>query len=330
MCGFKNRRNPNKTAVIVHGEEITSSDVSTLGKSKWVMDNLLHYVYKSQNGVTDPLVAFFPSFFFTKLYQEGNEDPEEADTYSYAGVASWTKKILRGTPIDQIKTIVFLFNEGRLHWICFAIFMDLKIIQALDSNGTGGGGHLQNLCRWLHSMREIEGKPLNPAEWHLYCCYHDTPCQIGHDCGLYAVMFAMCVSKRLPLPLITRRRIKASQAILLCLRTGLQLERARPLGAMDEFKPKRRDRICPDTPLKELDSKPVVSLTTPPPKMEGTANQSNDSVLDSISPDKNPRKGTTESVTDLVTPPTNRNYGEGGSGLSKETAADTGKKRGPG
>jgi Ulp1 family protease len=78
------------------------------------------------------LVAFFPSFFFTKLYQQGNEDPEKADTYSYAGVASWTKKILRGTPIDQMKTIVFLFNEGRLHWICFAIFMDLKIIQAFD------------------------------------------------------------------------------------------------------------------------------------------------------------------------------------------------------
>jgi hypothetical protein len=38
-----------------------------------------------------------------------------------------------------MKSIVFLFNEGCMHWICFAIFMDLKIIQAFDSYGGKGG-----------------------------------------------------------------------------------------------------------------------------------------------------------------------------------------------
>ncbi len=164
------RRDPDETTAILNGELITSSDVFTLKKSEWVMDNLLHYVYKSQIGVTDPLVAFFLSFFFTKLYQEGNADPEKADTYSYAGVASWTKKILRGTPIDEMKTIVFLLNLGRAHWKCFAIFMDLKIIQVFDSGGSGGGQTLQDLYRWLHSTMEIQGKTLKPAEWRLYCC----------------------------------------------------------------------------------------------------------------------------------------------------------------
>jgi hypothetical protein len=89
------RRDPDKTTDILNGELITSSDVFTLKKSEWVTDDLLHYVYKSQIGVTAPLVAFFPSFFFTKIYQQGNADPKKADTYSYAGVASWTKKILR-------------------------------------------------------------------------------------------------------------------------------------------------------------------------------------------------------------------------------------------
>jgi hypothetical protein len=297
------RRDPDETTAILHGELITSSDVFTLKKSEWVMDNLLHYVYKSQIGVTDPLVAFFPSFFFTKLYQEGNADSEKADTYSYAGVASWTKKILRGTPIDEMKTIVFLLNQGRMHWKCFAIFMDLKIIQVFDSGGSGGGQTLQDLYRWLHSTMEIEGKTLKPTEWRLYCCRHDTPRQRDHDCGVYAIMFAMCVSKRLPLSLITRRRIEASKVILLCHLIGLQPERAGPLGAMNEFIPKRFRN--PDTPSKELDSEAVLDLTSTPPKMDSRGNQSNNSVLDLISPDKNPRKGTDEAVIDQVTPPTN-------------------------
>jgi Ulp1 family protease len=185
------------------------------------MDNRLHYVYKSQIGVTVPLVGFFSSFFFTKLYQEGTADPEKADTYSYAGVVSWTKKILRGTPIDEMKTVVFLLNEGRMHWKCFAIFMDLNIIRVFDSGGSGGGQTLQDLYRWLHSTMEIECKTLKPAEWRLYCCRCNTPHQRDHDCGLYAIMFAMCVSKRLPLLLITRRRVKASRVIHLCHLIGL-------------------------------------------------------------------------------------------------------------
>jgi Ulp1 family protease len=187
----------------------------------------------SQIGVPDPLVAFFPSFFFTKLYQEGNADPKKADTYSYAGVASWTQEYTRGTPIDEMKTIVFLLNEGGMHWKRFAIFMDLKVIQVFDS----GGQTLQDLYRWLHSTMEIEGKTLKPAEWR---------CQRDHDCGLYAIMFALCVSKRLPLSLITRRRIEASRVILLCHLIGPQPKSAGPLDAMNEFIPKRFRN--PDTP----------------------------------------------------------------------------------
>jgi hypothetical protein len=166
--------------------------------------------------------------------------------------------------------------------------MDLSIIQAFNSSGSGGGQTLQDLYRWLHSTMEIEGKTLKPAEWCLYCCRRDTPRQRDYDCGLYAIMFAMCVSKRLPLSLITRRRVKASRVILLCHIIGLQPERARPLGAMNEFIPK-----CfrsPDTPSKELDSEAVLDLTSTPPKTNGRGNQSNDSVLDLISPDKNPSK----------------------------------------
>jgi hypothetical protein len=51
-------------------------------------------------------------------------------------------------------------------------------------------------------------------------------------------------------------------------------------------------------PSKELDSETVLDLTSTPPNMNGRGNQSNDYVLDLISPDKNPRKGTDEAVTE--------------------------------
>jgi hypothetical protein len=179
---------------------------------------------------------------------------------------------------------------------------------------------------------EIEGKTLKAAEWRLYCCRHDTPRQRDHDCGLYAIMFTMCVSKRLPLSLITRRRVKASRVILLCHLIGLQPERARPLGAMNEFIPERFK--SPDTLSKELDSEAVLDLTSTPPKTNGRGNQSNDSALDLISPDKNPRKGTDEAVTNRVTSPTNlklkfseNDSGEGGTGASKDTAPNAGERQ---
>jgi hypothetical protein len=179
---------------------------------------------------------------------------------------------------------------------------------------------------------EIEGKTLKSAEWRLYCCRRDTPRQRDHDCGLYAIMFAMCVSKRLPLSLITRRRVKASRVILLCHIIGLQPERAQPLGAMNEFIPKRFR--SPDTPSKELDSEAVLDLMSTRPKTDGHGNQSNDSVLDLISPDKNPRKGTDEAVTDRVKSPTNlkpkfseNDSGEGGTGALKDTAPNAGERQ---
>ena len=339
------RRSPDGDVAIIDGELITDGDVFTLKKSAWIMDNILHYVFKSLKGtlgVTDPLVAFFPSFFFTKLYQEGHQDPAREDKYLYAGVASWTKRFLKGKSIDQMKTVVFLFNEGCSHWICFAIFLDLKIIQAFDSMGCRGGDHLKNLYRWLHQTMEIAGKLMNPKEWRLYTTRRDTPRQSDHDCGLYAVLFGMCVAMRLPLSLITRGRIRAARVFLLLHLIDLQPERAKPLGEGDEFKPKydkegKRPSLdtpsSPDRPSRELaddSGGPVVDLLTPPTKNEGARIESTDSVLDLITPDKNPIQETNGSVTDLVTPPTKRQLdlsvndsGEGGGGTGASQEADS-------
>jgi hypothetical protein len=100
------------------------------------------------------------------------------------------------------------------------------------------------------------------------------------------------------------------------------------LGDIGQYKPKRKRiaidlstgvrTILPDTPSKESDGNPpVLDLMTPPSKIKD--------VLDLITPEKNPRKESADSVT----PTTNRQLyleekdtGDGTTGLSKETATD--------
>jgi hypothetical protein len=66
-----------------------------------------------------------------------------------------------------MKTIVFFRNQTLAHWICYAIFLDLKIIQAFDSSGGNHGTGLKYLYRWLHETMRIAGTDLDPDEWCL-------------------------------------------------------------------------------------------------------------------------------------------------------------------
>jgi Ulp1 family protease len=126
-------------------ESFVNSDVFTLKFDTYVTDNILNYVVKSLKdklGLTDAPVAFFSSFFFTKLCRHGHEDPALKNKYSYKEDAGWTRKTLRTRSIDKMKTIVFFRNLMLFHWICYAIFLDLRIIQAFDSYG---GNHPSDL-----------------------------------------------------------------------------------------------------------------------------------------------------------------------------------------
>ena len=60
-----------------HGETVLLCHLWSLLPNEWVQDCVIHYAVKAMPdllGITDPAVAFFPSFFFTKLFQEGKSD----------------------------------------------------------------------------------------------------------------------------------------------------------------------------------------------------------------------------------------------------------------
>ena len=328
------RRPSHAELVTVYRELITNSDVFTLRHDEYIMDNILHFVVKSLKdklGMEDQPVAFFPSFFLTKLFQVGHVNPQVEGQYCYEGVASWTKSMLRGRLIDQMKTIVFFLNQTRYHWICFAIFMDLRIIQSFDSMGGAYEKELQGLYRWLHETMLIQGKHLNASEWRLYPTRSGTPTQTYADCGLYTVLFAMCVAKRYSLQIITRERIKAARCLLLLELINLQPEKAEPLthGPVGtsymswvkhpfhydrESLPYYESGYFPY--FTEVESMTPPTKTNPPASMDLCTPEKNlfqetpESVLDLVTPDKRDGEAVgmlAESPVDLMTPPTKTN-----------------------
>jgi hypothetical protein len=89
------RRSCNGLVAMSHHESFINSDVFTLKFDTYITNNILNYVVKSLKdklGLTDAPVAFFSSFFFTKLCRHGHEDPALKIKYSYKEVAGWTRK----------------------------------------------------------------------------------------------------------------------------------------------------------------------------------------------------------------------------------------------
>jgi hypothetical protein len=75
----------------------------------------------------------------------------------------------------------------------------------------------------------IAGKKLDPAECCLYGTCPDTPRQTYSDCGLYTVLFGLCVAKRYFLKIINRERITAACCLLLLKLIDLDPKKAKPL-----------------------------------------------------------------------------------------------------
>jgi hypothetical protein len=182
------RDHVNGLVAMSHHESFIYWDVLALKFDTYVTDNIINSVVKSLKeklGLTNAPVAFFNSFFFTKLCHHGHADPDLENKYSYKEAASWTQKTFCTRLIDQIKTIVFFRNRTAVHWICHAIFLDMIIIQAFDSMSGNHPSNLKALYRWLHKTMKIAGKKLDPNEWCLYGTRPGTPRQLYADCGLY-------------------------------------------------------------------------------------------------------------------------------------------------
>ena len=203
-----------------NGETVILKDLWSLLPGQWVSDAVVHYVVKAMVdpvGITDEGVAFFTSFFITKLFQEGMAENEGGGAFLYHGVKKW-KKILK-RPINEMDTLIFFRNQSNMHWLVYVIFIGQKTIQEFDSLSGGQGDKevLKGLYKWLEiEMKEV-GIILEESEWNLYPPdIENTPQQNnGNDCGIFMLLFAVCIAQGLPLNLVTNDRVATARRLLI-------------------------------------------------------------------------------------------------------------------
>ena len=107
-----------------------------------------------------------------------------------------------------------------MHWVVYAIFIDDKTIQEFDSLPSGKNGDvevLEGLYTWLEIEMLNVGTILNKAEWQLLPSDSDTTPKQGNsdDCGIYMLLFAVCIAQGLPLALVSRKRVATARSLLI-------------------------------------------------------------------------------------------------------------------
>ncbi len=186
----------------VEGEILTQSSLFSLSPGTWLTDAVIQASIKSLLKLhpLEPSVSFLPHFFFTKLMNVGHSNPHIENRYDYNNVQKWVKRRIEGKKVSDMSTLVMFQNQGRLHWVCYGVFLEKKIIQQFDSCGGGDVMALMNIYHWLHDSMQSEGQELISTDWCLYKSRDNNPLQgNGFDCGLFAVMLSLCIANDLPL-----------------------------------------------------------------------------------------------------------------------------------
>jgi hypothetical protein len=161
------------------------------------------------------------------LFNEGHSNPDLENKFCYKNVATWwSKKRTRlKTSLQEVKTLVLFRNEGRMHWVTYIIFQDLKIIEEFNSMGSSDTNILKGLYRWLFIEYQRIGIHLDSKKWQLYQTRWSTPRQRnGYDCGFFFILVALHAGLCLDLNNISQEHVtRARCQMLLHL---LQISRA--------------------------------------------------------------------------------------------------------
>jgi Ulp1 family protease len=204
----KGKKEKNHTLGLVEGVQLTEECLFTLSPTEWLNDSVIQASIKSilNANPLESSVGFLPTFFYTKLMNIGHENPEREGRYEYKGVRTWFKKTFgEEKKVSDMSTLVILQNQERRHWVCYGIFLESKFIQVFDSLGGGDANALRGIYHWLHDSMDEEGTELKPQDWCLYKTRSSQSYQRnGYDCGLFSILFSLCIAKGLPLNLVNQ------------------------------------------------------------------------------------------------------------------------------
>ena len=159
-------------------DSVQRSSMRKLRPGEWLNDEVIHFFYKMLAKRDKSLCAnavgqkrrrchYFKSFFFTKLFDEG-----DTNKYRYASVERWSEEV-PGKDIFELDKIFFACNIRSTHWTCAVIFMQKKRIQFYDSMGKDGQHYCKGLMQYLKDEWKAKkgGKLPNEDQWEIVTAY---------------------------------------------------------------------------------------------------------------------------------------------------------------
>ena len=134
-----------------------------------------------------PRVAFMTSNFYVKLHHEG-----------YDSVRTWTSK-RRKLDVFELDKLILPVNIMNLHWCLAVVYIQKRQLQYLDSLGGRGTTCLNKLKDWVEDEHLYEKGTELTCQWTTITDQTIPRQDNGHDCGVFACMFAEYLSEDLPL-----------------------------------------------------------------------------------------------------------------------------------
>jgi sentrin-specific protease 1 len=211
-------------------DSVQRKSMQTLRPGTWLNDEVIHYFYKMLANRDEALTVakperkrshFFMSFFFTKLFDEGN-----TNEYSYRNVKRWSKKV-PGKDIFDLDKVFFACNVSQMHWTCAVIFIQEKRIQFYDSMGGEGYYYSEGLLQYLKDEWAAKkgGELPDVDKWEIIGAGPGVPQQRnGYDCGVFTCMFADFLSVNRPLSFNQAHITECRHRIALSVLKGVAIE----------------------------------------------------------------------------------------------------------
>ena len=195
-----------RKVVTIGLDSVQRSSFQTLRPGVWLNDEVIHAYFVLLQKREYSLACtdrgrdrshFFKSFFFTKLFDEG-----DTNAYKYNNVRSWSNRV-QGKDIFSLDKMIFACNVNRTHWTCVVIFMKEKRIQYYDSLRGDGYKYSKGLLKYLKDewkRKKSTGHLPDESRWKIVGNKSGNPSQTnGFDCGVFTCMYADFLSMGNPL-----------------------------------------------------------------------------------------------------------------------------------
>lgn len=216
--------------------ELSVDLVQCLNSQKWLNDELINFYFSMLQERNDLQVSkglglkvwLWNSFFYSKL----TCDQSGETGYCYRNVSRWTQR--KKIDLFDYDLVLLPINVNNVHWTLGVVNLRLGYVQYLDSLGGPFQDHLgcsrmsavffQNMNRYVQDEYMDKKKQTFPGKLRHFTSFSEpVPQQSnGSDCGVFACMFAECLSEGRSFDFDTSRIDRIREVMLVeCIRNQI-------------------------------------------------------------------------------------------------------------